>query len=110
MNNIEQIQVEILTSLTNFMTASGIIKDFVFFRENFGNVSPIFCKDNQNVYYVTEFREGRKVKEFLAEQKSKYSNKDVDNLINNLIENWRHVVNHVLNYVLEEKKELETNK
>lgn len=109
MNNIEQIQIEILTSLTHFMTASGIIKDFVLFREKFGCIDPVFINDT-NVIYVTEFREGRRVREYLAEQKAKYSNKDVDDLINNLIENWRQIVNHILNYVLEEKKELETNK
>ena len=88
------VEAEILTKLLNYLGASGMLQTFASYKEQFKDVSPIIFQDN--VAYVTEFREGYNVKQFLREQKASYEEPGIHLLIDQLIYHWKNAVSYLL--------------
>ena len=95
------VETEIITSLLQYLTACGLIKNFVEYKEKYGRVDPTFVEGN--VIYAVEFREGYHVKKFLHEQKLKYLEKSSLLIINNLIEHWSDVIEYLVMEVASEQ-------
>ena len=102
MSSIESTEAQITELLCNYMVASGLYKTFKSYRDKTGRIDPLI-KEN-NVVYVTHFREGFLVTEFLREQKNTFSDETSQKMIDLMINNWQKLVNYCLMLIDEKIK------
>ena len=99
------VEEEIIQALCNYMGAVGLTQTFQQYRDAFGQLDPVYHATDSNIIYVTEFREGKMVRDFLRGKLEEYRDESSQTLINMMINDWQKVVAYALMKIGEATKE-----
>ena len=98
-------EFEIMAALCNYMGAVGLVTTFLQYREAFGQLDPVYFANDSNIVYVTEFREGKMIRDFLRGKLEEYQDESTQMYINIMINDWQNVVAYALMKIGEATKE-----